>query len=203
MKTISWIGGIVLVSGVALTALLAGASAGDVVYIHQNASVTLTAGGGSQAAKLADVILDMFPTADTATVQDFRCLRRATVLEDGSAGPDEIMCRGNYLQTITAAQFARAEVDGTSLKAISAGGGNVTILRKVPFTKAGASAITKLGTFVTSVWAVDAQTFLDFKCRRVDSDIVCDGTHVDTATPEDYATLKLAGSVVRPLGLVE
>lgn len=198
MKTISWVGGVALIIGGILTAVLSQAAVGDVVYIKRLNDVTLT---GGQATSLVNAMATIWPDVTTANVRKLVCSRMH------KQGLNTIQCQAAYAETKTLAQYVALEIQGLAGDAFdieSVGGGNVTVNRKTPVVTLSAGQKTAVGSFATSVLGASDIDLLDIlTCERKSPTAICHTFEFVTASPSQYVSDKQAGLVKKAVGVVE
>lgn len=194
MKIATWIGGIALVTGVTLAALLAGAAVGDIICVRwSGAEKTLDTG---EKQNLSAAILSVRPEADLAVVQEYYCSR--------DTANDDIWCEAEYDKIVTPIEFADLMLLGIMINPSEISDEDVTIRRRTPKIKLDASQKALHKTFVEDAFStVDIDTMIDFYARRNGADVVGRSAYVDTLSPADFATQSMNGNIVRAVGKVE
>lgn len=185
-----------------LTALLLSLSlsaSGDVEAILATPIAEL-----DQPAKsaLATAILAVFPTATTATIQNYYCRRDADNSDPEKR--NDVMCSGFYTARVTTSEFIDLSIAGKVHKTFEgAPEGYVDIWKSAPQTQADANGKTKTADFLTQVFTgVALNDIMDFACQRDQVDttkVTCRCAYFDEVSPTTYVTLAHAGFVVRPL----
>jgi hypothetical protein len=159
---------------------------------------------GPAKSTLATAILGVFPSAVTATVQNYYCKRDADNEDD--AKQNDVVCSGFYTARVTTSEFIDLSIANEVAKTIEgAPEGFVDVWKRAPQKRVpdGTDGMTKTVAFLTQVFSGVGQTdLLDFQCQRDQGDITkvtCRCAYFDTVSPTTYVTLAHAGFVVRPL----
>jgi len=200
MKYVIWISGMVAVVGIAITALLAGASVGDAIVIRNGDVIILNV---SQKSQLATALLCAYPTADTSMVQRYYFARDYDATE--AVSKNDVMAVGEYEVTKTAAQYLADEVSGDVVRYLGKSGSSAIYDKRAPTTTLSSECKTAHGSFYASTFGRNIDLGIDVDCRRTargEDEIKCRDNYVATLSPAEYLQAREDKIVIRLLGIV-
>lgn len=197
MKTIYWLGSILVVATVGAWAFLASASTGDAIVVARLPQVQLTSG---QRTKFAAAVTAACPSVSPAAMQRFYCIR--SIDDSDDARKLDVRCAAEFSATLSDAEWLDAVLAG-QLDPNASG----DVPKRLDCGTLSDSAKATLRTAVVDAYpAADVSTILDVDVRRDgvgNTAIHANASYVKTLSPTAARVGVLDGSVVRVLGKVQ
>jgi len=200
MKTIlSYIGGALVVVGIALSYIVNTAHAGDAISIKRLDRAILNE---QQESNWIAALKSLEQKIDINLIYDYYF---RNFLEDDPTGnykDGDKVGFGKHKEIVTSSAYALLPFEAPAPISVDDKKDEVTYPKPFGPIKLTSQQQALHETFLQSVWSISINDLYDCICKKEGTEIICNSTQVVAISPMDYAKDKMAGKITNKIGNV-